>query len=45
MTESSRDGFGHDTTTAEVRSYALDPAAAKQLWSVSEEMVGQSFPL
>ena len=28
-----------------VRSYALDPAAAKQLWSTSEEMVGQSFPL
>jgi NAD(P)-dependent dehydrogenase (short-subunit alcohol dehydrogenase family) len=28
-----------------VRSYALDPDAAKQLWSVSEEMVGQSFPL
>ncbi len=28
-----------------VRSYALDPAAAKRLWSTSEEMVGQSFPL
>jgi len=28
-----------------VRSYALDPAAATRLWSVSEEMVGQSFPL
>jgi len=28
-----------------VRSYALDPAAAKRIWSTSEEMVGQSFPL
>ena len=28
-----------------VRSYALDPDAAKRLWSVSEEMVGQSLPL
>jgi len=26
-----------------VRSYALDPDAAKRLWSVSEEMVGESF--
>lgn len=28
-----------------VRSYALDPEAAKRLWSVSEEMVGQRFAL
>ena len=28
-----------------VRSYALDPDTAKRLWSTSEEMVGQSFPL
>jgi NAD(P)-dependent dehydrogenase (short-subunit alcohol dehydrogenase family) len=28
-----------------VRSYAVDPDAAKRLWSVSEEMVGQSFPV
>ena len=28
-----------------VRSYALDPDAAKRLWSLSEEMVGESFPL
>lgn len=28
-----------------VRSYALDPDSAKRLWSVSEEMVGQSFAL
>jgi NAD(P)-dependent dehydrogenase (short-subunit alcohol dehydrogenase family) len=28
-----------------VRSYALDPDTAKRLWSVSEEMVGQSLPL
>ena len=26
------------------RSYALDPEAAKRLWVISEEMVGQSFP-
>jgi NAD(P)-dependent dehydrogenase (short-subunit alcohol dehydrogenase family) len=26
-----------------VRSYALDPEAAKRLWSISEEMVGESF--
>ena len=26
-----------------VRSYAIDPEAAKQLWTMSEEMVGQSF--
>ncbi len=28
-----------------VRSYALDPEAAKRLWSISEEWVGQRFPL
>ena len=28
-----------------VRSYAIDPAAAERLWSISEEMVGQSLPL
>jgi NAD(P)-dependent dehydrogenase (short-subunit alcohol dehydrogenase family) len=28
-----------------VRSYALDPAAAARLWTVSEELVGQSFLL
>jgi hypothetical protein len=28
-----------------VRSCAVDSDAAKRLWSVSEEMVGQSFPL
>ncbi|MEP3050628.1 MAG: SDR family NAD(P)-dependent oxidoreductase [Erythrobacter sp.] len=26
-----------------VRSYALDPAAADQLWNLSEQMVGESF--
>jgi NAD(P)-dependent dehydrogenase (short-subunit alcohol dehydrogenase family) len=30
---------------AGVRSYALDPDAAKRLWSVSEQMVGQTFAL
>lgn len=28
-----------------VRSYAVDPEAAKRLWTISEELVGQSFPL
>ncbi len=28
-----------------VRSYAVDPEAAKRLWSVSEALVGQSFDL
>jgi NAD(P)-dependent dehydrogenase (short-subunit alcohol dehydrogenase family) len=32
-------------TPGGVRSYALDPDAAKRLWSLSEEMVGQRFPL
>lgn len=34
-----------ENATDGVRSYALDPAAAKRLWSTSEEMMGQSFPL
>lgn len=29
--------------TGGVRSYALDPDAARRLWSISEEMVGQRF--
>jgi NAD(P)-dependent dehydrogenase (short-subunit alcohol dehydrogenase family) len=28
-----------------VRSYAVDPEAAKRLWTLSEELVGQGFPL
>jgi NAD(P)-dependent dehydrogenase (short-subunit alcohol dehydrogenase family) len=28
-----------------VRSYAVDPDAARRLWSISEEMVRESFPL
>ncbi len=28
-----------------VRSYALDPDTAKDLWYLSEELVGESFPL
>ncbi len=31
--------------TEGVRSYALDPDAARRLWSVSEELVGQGFAL
>ncbi len=34
--ENARDG---------VRSYALDPQQARQLWTVSEELVGQRFEL
>jgi NAD(P)-dependent dehydrogenase (short-subunit alcohol dehydrogenase family) len=34
-----------ETAAEGVRSYALDPEAAKRLWSISEEMVGQTFPL
>lgn len=33
-----------EATPNGVRSYAVDPEAAKQLWAVSEEMVGQRFP-
>jgi hypothetical protein len=28
-----------------VRSYAVDPEAARRLWELSEEMVGQRFGL
>jgi len=31
------------TATDGVRSYALDPALAQQLWAVSEQMVGERF--
>ncbi|WP_428263044.1 oxidoreductase [Haliangium sp.] len=31
--------------TSGVRSYALDPDAAQRLWSASEELLGQRFPL
>jgi NAD(P)-dependent dehydrogenase (short-subunit alcohol dehydrogenase family) len=31
------------TATNGVRSYALDPALAQQLWAVSEQMVGERF--
>jgi len=34
-----------EDATEGVRSYALDPEAARRLWSISEEMVGQDFPL
>lgn len=34
-----------ETILGGVRSYALDIEAAKRLWSISEEMVGQSFPV
>jgi hypothetical protein len=29
--------------SAGVRAYALDPEAAKKLWTKSEEMVGEKF--
>jgi NAD(P)-dependent dehydrogenase (short-subunit alcohol dehydrogenase family) len=31
--------------TSGVRSYAIDPESATRLWSLSEEMVGERFPL
>ena len=31
--------------TGGVRSYALDPEAARRLWTISEEMVGQPLDL
>ena len=32
-----------ETVSGGVRSYAIDPDAAKRLWGISEEMVGQVF--
>ena len=32
-----------DNPAGGVRSYAVDPALAAQLWTVSEQMVGQTF--
>lgn len=32
-----------ERTTSEVRSYAQDPDAARRLWEISEELVGQTF--
>jgi NAD(P)-dependent dehydrogenase (short-subunit alcohol dehydrogenase family) len=34
-----------EDATRGVRSYAVDPEAARRLWAVSEEMIGASFPL
>lgn len=34
-----------ENATQGVRSYAVDPDAARRLWEVSEELVGQRFPL
>lgn len=33
-----------DVTFAEAKSYATDPDAARRLWALSEELVGESFP-
>lgn len=33
-----------DRAVASARSYATDPEAAKRLWALSEELVGESFP-
>ncbi|RMF21898.1 MAG: SDR family NAD(P)-dependent oxidoreductase, partial [Deltaproteobacteria bacterium] len=42
-----RKSTGNDAedATCGVRSYALDADAAKRLWKVSEEMLGEQFPL
>jgi NAD(P)-dependent dehydrogenase (short-subunit alcohol dehydrogenase family) len=34
-----------DAAGSAVMTYALDPEAAKRLWTISEDMVGQTFPL
>jgi NAD(P)-dependent dehydrogenase (short-subunit alcohol dehydrogenase family) len=33
-----------DCAVAPARSYATDPEAARRLWAISEEFVGESFP-
>jgi NAD(P)-dependent dehydrogenase (short-subunit alcohol dehydrogenase family) len=37
--------YDDTTSRAGVRSYALNPARAEELWRKSEEMVGERFPL
>lgn len=34
-----------DCAVAKARSWATDPAAARRLWAMSEELVGESFPV
>jgi len=34
-----------EAAASAVMAYALDPEAAQRLWTISEEMVGQTFPL
>ncbi len=34
-----------DPTFTGVRSWAIDPDAAKRLWTLSENMLGESFAL
>ena len=34
-----------DCQIVETKSWATDPIAAEKLWSVSEELVGEKFPL
>jgi len=33
------------TVESAVMAYALDPQAAQRLWTISEEMIGQTFPV
>ena len=33
-----------DCEVAEARAYAVDPEAARRLWALSEELVGETFP-
>jgi hypothetical protein len=33
-----------DCAVAEAKAYALDPAAAARLWSLSEQLVAEPFP-
>jgi NAD(P)-dependent dehydrogenase (short-subunit alcohol dehydrogenase family) len=44
----AKDGKGvylEDCQIAETKSWATDPVAAEKLWSLSEELVGEKFPL
>jgi len=34
-----------EISNAGPRAYAVDPARAAELWTISERLVGQSFPL
>ena len=48
LVPASKDGQGiylDDCQVSDTAKWAMDPLAAKKLWSVSEELVGEKFPL